>query len=283
MDKMIAVNGEHYFTRDTENGDITLLLLHGWPDDGTIWRNQIEYFREKGYRVVCIDWLAHGKSSVPQKVKRCSCLNLAKDILVLLDELNVGKVHLIAHDYGASVAWMIASLYSDRFESYVPISVGHSVLVLKELFSGELANYYWLLLHGMPFSRWYYLRDGAKAFHKKFQQHPDAQYVLDKLQGSGDKSFFTIWEQSNPALPLIVDYLLGKTRKYPKITIPTHAVYPEDDIWMTKGQMVNSKEFVNSVWEYTSIPSCGHWPQLERPDEINLILDKWLNRDLFVS
>ncbi len=278
MDKKIAVNGEHYFTRDTESGDITLLLLHGWPDDGTIWRYQIEYFKQKGYRVVCIDWLAHGNSSTPQKVSRCNITALAEDIIVLLDTLEVGTVHLIAHDYGATVAWEIATRYTNRFESFVPISVGHSGAVFKELCSTKLFRYYWLLLHGMPFSRWYYLRNNAKAFHNKFEQHPDAQYVLDKLQGEGDKSFFTIWEQSNPALLLIIDYILKKTRNYPKVTIPTHAIYPEADIWMTEGQMAKSKQFVNSIWEYTRIPDCGHWPQLEQADEVNQILDKWLKK-----
>lgn len=277
MEKKIKVNGEYYFTRDTENGEVTLLLLHGWPDDGSIWRHQVEYFRQKGYRIVCIDWLAHGKSSTPPKVSRCNFTTLAKDIIELLNILQVGTVHLIAHDYGASVAWEIATRYTDRFESFIPISVGHSVAVLQEVFSRKIFRYYWLLLHGMPFSRWYYLRKNAKAFHKKFKQHPDALYVLDKLQGGGDTSFFTIWERSNPALPLIIDYILGKTRKYPKVTLPTHAIYPDADIWMTKGQMAKSKQFVDSIWKYTPIPDCGHWPQLERADEVNRILENWLD------
>ncbi len=277
MEKQVYINGEQYFTRDTERGETTLLLLHGWPDDGTIWRHQIDYFKQKGYRVVCIDWLGHGKSSIPKKVSRYNRFNFAKDIIDLLDELNVGKVHLIAHDYGATVAWEIAHLYGDRFESFVPLSAGSSVALLQDALAGTLFNYYWLILHGMPISRWYYLRNGSCKFHKKFEQHPDSQYVLDKLQGDGDKTFFTIWEKSNPAMPLLIDFLLGKATKQAKVTIPTLAIYPENDVWMTEGQMIKSEKFVDAKWEYVNIPNCGHWLQLEKPDEVNRILDTWLD------
>lgn len=278
MEKMVEVNGEEYFVRDSENGEVTLLFLHGWPDDCSVWRYQAEYFEQRGYRVVTLDWPAHGKSSVPQKTRRCNSSALAADVMDLLKLLDIGKVHLIAHDYGASVAWVVAALHGARFESFIPLSVGDHRAVFKEIFSGKLFHYYWLLLHGMPFSRWYYLRNGAREFHRKFSHHPDAQYLLDKLQGSGDKTFFTIWERSNPALPLVFASLCGKLSREPKIQIPTFGIYSDNDAWMTNGQMKNSSEFVDSHWEYSSIPDCGHWLQLEKPYEVNRLIDQWLGK-----
>lgn len=278
MEKLIAVNGEQYFTRDTEIGDISVLLLHGWPDDGTLWRKQIDFLSQKGYRVICIDWLGHGKSSIPRETKRYNRFRLAEDMMSLLDILEVGKVHLVAHDYGAVVAWEIATYRGKRFESFVALSVGNSIAILQEIFSGHLFHYYWLILHGMSFSRKYYLRNDAKAFHKKFAQHPDAEYVLDKLQGEGDKTFFTIWEKANPALPALWDYLRGRARKVPKITIPTMGIYSHEDIWMTEGQMKNSQQFIDAEWRYELIEDCGHWLQLEKPQEVNHLLEDWLKK-----
>ncbi|HOO84300.1 MAG TPA: alpha/beta hydrolase, partial [Prolixibacteraceae bacterium] len=42
-------------------GDITLLLLHGWCIDGTYWANQLEAF-SKTYKVIAIDLPGFGKS-----------------------------------------------------------------------------------------------------------------------------------------------------------------------------------------------------------------------------
>jgi pimeloyl-ACP methyl ester carboxylesterase len=276
MEKTVSVNGEQYFTRDTEKGEVSVLLLHGWPDDGTLWREQVDFLSKQGYRVICPDWLGHGKSSAPSKKKRYHRFRLAEDIIALLSALHIKNVHLVAHDYGATVAWEIATYYGQRFESFVALSVGHSVAILKELFSGHLFHYYWLILHGMPFARAYYLRNGAEAFHKKFAQHPDAQYVLDKLKGEGDKTFFTIWERANPVLPLLVNYLSGSTQKVPKISIPTMGIYSDEDVWMTEGQMKNSCHFVSAEWRYEIINSGGHWLPLEKSDKVNSLLKDWL-------
>ena len=53
--------------------------------------------------------------------------NLLKDVLGILDQLNVGKVHcVVGHDWGAAVAWQLAGRFPKRFARLVALSVGHN-------------------------------------------------------------------------------------------------------------------------------------------------------------
>ena len=272
-EKYLTINGVEYFVRDTESGAESVLLMHGWPDDGTLWRHQIEFLAQKGYRVICPDWPAHGRSAVPDKISRGNRFRLAEDTITMMDQLGIEKAHLIAHDYGATVSWETAALYGHRFHTYVALSVGHSFAILRELFRGHLLHYYWLIWHGMSAARTLYLADNAKRFRRAFARHPDADYVLEKLRGDGDKTFFTIWERSNPAGPIIWDWITGKIRK---VQIPTFAIYSEADCWMTEEQMTYSRRYVDAEWRYALVKDCDHWLQLERPEEINQLLERWL-------
>ena len=53
--------------------------------------------------------------------------NLLKDVLGILDELQIRKVHcVVGHDWGAALAWQLAGRFPDRFERLAALSVGHN-------------------------------------------------------------------------------------------------------------------------------------------------------------
>ena len=53
--------------------------------------------------------------------------NLLKDVVGILDQLDVQKVHcVVGHDWGAAVAWQLAGRFPKRFERLVALSVGHN-------------------------------------------------------------------------------------------------------------------------------------------------------------
>jgi pimeloyl-ACP methyl ester carboxylesterase len=61
---------------DIERGDVILhvrdigsgtpvVLLHGWPDTGDLWRNQVPALTASGFRVIAPDLRGFGRSSKP--------------------------------------------------------------------------------------------------------------------------------------------------------------------------------------------------------------------------
>jgi pimeloyl-ACP methyl ester carboxylesterase len=273
--KRISIRGVDYAITDTGNSGSPVMLLHGWPDDRTIWRYQIPYLRSLGFRAISVDWIGHGESSKPIDVKRYHVSEVGADTIALLDALQIDRAHLIAHDYGATVSWETVANYPNRFSSYCAVSVGHSVEILQDIVRGNLLRYLWLILHGMDFiSRYWYLSNGARRFRDKFASHPDAARILAKLTDGSDSGFWTIWERANPSYDVIYRHLFkGQRRK--KLSIPTMGLYSLDDEWMTEGQLSRCHKYVDATWRYECVDG-GHWIQLERPEAVNQILGSWL-------
>jgi pimeloyl-ACP methyl ester carboxylesterase len=273
----LQIRGVEYAIADTGTAGPAVLLLHGWPDDKTIWRYQLAYLSSLGFRAIAVDWPGHGESSIPSDVRRYHVRELGADTIALLDALNLDRVHLIAHDYGATVSWETVANYRDRFLSYCALSVGHAVEILRDMAMGHLGDYWWLVLHGMDrASRYWYLSNDAQRFRHKFAAHPDGDRILSKLTSGQDTGFWTIWERANPSYDVFYRQFFAGQR-HQRIGVPTLGIYGRQDEWMTEGQLSRCYRYVDAVWRYESIPG-GHWLQLERPDAVNGILGAWLER-----
>ncbi|MEL6408171.1 MAG: alpha/beta hydrolase [Chloroflexota bacterium] len=270
-----TIRDETYAVTDTGDGDTAVLLMHGWPDDRSIWRYQIPVLWAAGYRVVAVDWIGHGESSIPKDPKRYRVPEVSKDLDALLDSLEIDQCHLVAHDYGATVCWEFAAEYTHRLYSYCALSVGPSIEIVVDILRGNLFHYYWLVLHGFDsLSRWVYLRNNNKRYHKRFSSHPDANRILERLHGDGDQTFWTIWERANPSHEVLLRWLRSGRKK--KIAVPTMGIYSHQDEWMTIDQMSRGYRHVSAQWRFEVLNS-GHWLQLESPEEVNPILLNWLS------
>src|SRR5689334_12222997 len=102
-----------------------VLLLHGFPDTGRLWRHQVPALADAGFRVLVPDLRGYGRSDKPDAVDDYNMMFLAGDALGVLDAEGVTKAHVVGHDWGAALAWGLASLAPDRVERLVALSVGN--------------------------------------------------------------------------------------------------------------------------------------------------------------
>src|SRR5262245_65252129 len=64
-----------------------VVLLHGWPDTGDLWRHQIPALVGAGYRAIAPDLRGFGDSGKPAEVAAYSMRHLVGDVVGLLDAL----------------------------------------------------------------------------------------------------------------------------------------------------------------------------------------------------
>ena len=88
-----------------------VVLLHGYPLDGAMWRAQVNPLATAGFRVVIPDLPGHGQSPVQDP---CSIASITDAVLAELDRLKLGKCHVVGFSMGGYVALDLAIRHPGR-------------------------------------------------------------------------------------------------------------------------------------------------------------------------
>ncbi|KAK9725611.1 hypothetical protein RND81_05G157200 [Saponaria officinalis] len=112
-----------------EKGDVgapIVLFLHGFPDLWYSWRHQITALASLGYRAVAPDMRGYGDTDAPTDARSYTYGHIVRDLVGLIDELGADQVFVVAHDWGAMVAWWLSLFRPDRVKAMVNMSVPFS-------------------------------------------------------------------------------------------------------------------------------------------------------------
>jgi pimeloyl-ACP methyl ester carboxylesterase len=107
-----------------EGGGWPVLLLHGFPDSSHVWRHQVPALVEAGMRVIAPDLRGFGESDKPEAVAEYAITRSIADVVAVLDALGIERTHVVGHDWGAGLAWVLAALVPARVERLVAMSAG---------------------------------------------------------------------------------------------------------------------------------------------------------------
>jgi len=142
--------------RIAEAGDSgpLLLLAHGWPESWYSWRHQLTFLAEAGYRVVAPDMRGYGETDKPPRVEDYDIVQLADDMVGLLDALGEESAIMVGHDWGSIVAWNSVLLHPDRFTALIAMSVPYGGRALRSPMDGWTEtfgdNFFYILYHNEP-------------------------------------------------------------------------------------------------------------------------------------
>ncbi|KAG9029349.1 hypothetical protein FRB95_005465 [Tulasnella sp. JGI-2019a] len=101
----------------------TLILIHGFPALWYEWRWQIPAWVAKGWRVIAMDMIGYGLSDKPRDLQHYTPSSCAADVVALLDHLQLDRVTVVGHDWGAYIAWRMGIEHRNRLDALIPISV----------------------------------------------------------------------------------------------------------------------------------------------------------------
>ena len=122
-----------------------VVLLHGFPDSGRLWRHQVPALVEAGFSTIVPDLRGYGASDQPAEVEAYSIPFLAGDVVAILDAVGVERAHVVGHDWGAALAWAFGSLLPDRVDHLVALSVGHPGAFMSAGLAQREKSWYMLL------------------------------------------------------------------------------------------------------------------------------------------
>jgi pimeloyl-ACP methyl ester carboxylesterase len=219
-----------------------VVLLHGFPDTGRLWTKQVPALTAAGYRVIVPDQRGYGQSDKPADVEAYNLLFLASDVSTVMDAAGVARAHVVGHDWGAAVAWGVASFAADRVDHLAVLSVGHPLSFRDAGLEQREKSWYMLLFQFEGIAEQWLSADNW-ANLRSWGRHPDVDAVIAELEADGSLTPGLNWYRAN---------------------VPPRSFVEQ--------QMTGSAAFVSGLWRYERIDGPGHWLQWEAPDRVNTLL-----------
>ncbi|MDB5433008.1 MAG: epoxide hydrolase [Caulobacter sp.] len=280
--RTVQANGLTFTLDEAGDGDDVALLLHGFPESRYSWRHQLPALADLGWRAVAPDLRGYGDSSRPTETSAYRIENLVEDAAQLFDALGAKRRLLIAHDWGALVAWAFAIERARPLDGLVIMNVPHPAVyqaAMRRGFSQWKKSWYvfFFQIPGLP-ERAMTAR-GAEAIGKAFSGMavdksrfpPEVldHYRANALKPGAMKAMISYYRANFTTLGR---YAPGAT---PVIETPTLMVWGEEDaalgLELTEGYEGYVKDFT-----LERLPGVSHWVQQEAPEAVNARLTTWL-------
>jgi pimeloyl-ACP methyl ester carboxylesterase len=259
-------SGLTFDVRDSGSGQRgTVLALHGFPQDSTAYDDVGARLVAAGLRVLVPDQRGYSPGARPTGSRADYAMpELVADAVALLDAAGVERAHLVGHDWGGAVAWVLAGRHPERVASLTVLSTPHPKAfqaVMWRSTQGLRSTYMaFLQVPGLP-ERLALSRDARRARRALTRTGlPPAQverYVA-RLAEPGALSAMLGWYRGVAASR---GYGAGRTR------VPTTYVVGRRDPFFTHAAMRRTRDFVLGDYRLVELDA-GHWlPELQ-PAEV---------------
>jgi pimeloyl-ACP methyl ester carboxylesterase len=249
-----------------------VILLHGFPDSGRLWRHQVPALATAGFQVIVPDLRGYGNSGKPEAVEAYSLAVLAADVKAVLTDLDITRCHVVGHDWGAALAWVLGSLVPDSVDHLVTLSVGHPATFRRT--TGQREKSWYMLLFQFPGIAERWLTADNWANFRTWARHPDTDNVIAELEATRALTPGLNWYRAN----LPPESWIAPPLQLPPVQAPTMGIWSTGDLALTEIQMTDSAENVAGPWRYERLDGAGHWMQLDAPDRVNALLLDYLPR-----
>lgn len=263
MQHRLQVDGLSFNVLDEGAGE-PVLLIHGFPDDHTVWRKQVPTLVAAGYRVIAPDTRGCGESDMAPRTSDYALPTLVADVVGILDALRIGKVRLVAHDWGAVIGWAFAARHPERVERYAALSVGHPAAYAAGPLEQKLKGWYVLMFQLRGLAEWLLKAGNWQLFRRFTAQPQEIGRWIASYERPGRLTAGIRYYRANFGVLLRPD----RTR----LRMPVLGVYSDGDRYLAEAQMRNSAAYVDAPFRFERIEGVGHWLQIEAPDRINALL-----------
>jgi len=246
------------FTEDTGSG-IPLVLVHGFLGSSDMWAPQINFFKDN-FRVIAPALPGFGNSSDINSCNSIECM--AKAILNLLEKKEIKKFNLLGHSMGGMIVQEIAKIAGDKILKLICYGTGPR---------GNIPGRFETLDQSRKKLKIKGLKDTAYRIAKTWFMEEDKAKYFYLCEEAGRQTSVDAADNG-----LIAMKNWDGVRNLQNIKNKTLIVWGDQD----KAYNFNQVETLNDNIpnsELKIIKGCSHNVHLEKPDEFNTIVEKFLN------
>lgn len=279
--KWVTANGQRFEVAEAGSGDRLALCLHGFPELHYSWRFQMPLLADMGYRVWAPNMRGYGGTSIPDGVRAYALDHLCADIAALIDASGAKEVTLLAHDWGAIVAWAFAIRKVRPLVRLVIMNVPHPMVGRREIRHWrQLRRSWYIFFFQIPWLPEKLLsRKDGEPIKKAF-----SNMACDQTNFSEDTLDVYAQSAMRPgSLTAMVNYYRALLQHQNtidigdgKIDIPTLMIWGEEDSALNIKCTEGTEDWVCDFTLHR-LPGVSHWVQQEAPEKVNAILQDWLD------
>jgi pimeloyl-ACP methyl ester carboxylesterase len=287
VESITLSNGPLQFSAYAAGRGPTVLFLHGFPDSKASFDAQLPVFAEAGYRAVAATMRGYEPSAQPADGDY-HAIRMAEDVAAWIGQMGADPVHLVGHDWGASIAYAAAALAPEQIRSLTTIAVPHPVRFGEAFATSpeqQMRSAYIMEFQQPGFESLITVDDCAylEALWRAwspFWTIPDETLVTMKETFSRPGVARAALEYYRQAFDITSPAALETQTLFANpITVPTLGICGEDDGCISTDIFVGAMRAEDFPTELRveRIKGAGHFAHAEAPEAVNRSIVDWIN------
>ena len=288
-------NGLEFETLIAGNeGAPLVLFLHGFPEYAGGWSDMLPRFANT-HLAVAPNQRGYATSSKPLGVDNYRVQHLAKDMLDLAAIYSIGlPFHLVAHDWGASVAYMMAFMAPQRIASLTVMNGVHPIPFQNALINDadqRTASQYVRFLRRDDSAKILAENNFARVLEMLARGFDGGRWMTDDMRRGylhawgqpGAMEAMVSWYKATPlvvAAPgetIAVDPMAELDRSKLRVRMPHQLIWGMQDRALLPVAREGLAELCDDLTLH-EFPDADHWIIHQKPDEVAALIAAFLEK-----
>lgn len=239
-----------------------VVLLHGFPQTSTSWHAVAPLLHAAGYRTVAPDQRGYSPGARPRRRRDHRPSLLVGDVEALVTQLGT-PVHLVGHDWGGGVGWLLAARSPHLLRTWTSVSTPHPGALLSSFVRSDQLRQSWYMgafqLPALP--ERFLATPRAEVMLRKGGMSPEAvaRYRREIVEGGALRG----------ALHWYRAMAMGRPRdSRAHVRVPTTLVWSDRDVALGRRATELTERFVDAPYELVVLAGVSHWIPEEAPEQL---------------